>query len=465
MIRNVTVYAECYCDKWKQDKVQVNMDYQRAQMAKQKASIEELTAIAKKTNGAVGLDDLTTQLSLIKDRFHNICMIFERMVSLKAEGDEAYANINVQKAMDTEIKNQNNYNNDVAFLISSLTDLRRNMAAKKEADVTAEVKFTKHLQPEKLTEKATLSEKRVWRLQYDAFYNSSNFKVATLKEQQQYLMLNLSKTLAANLLRKIEDDWPIYGKGKNNCMAALDDIFSQIHPVYARRNAMLSMRRYTDESYGDWSTRLKNAADEAGISNLTHDEFITMMLVSFSNDTYLDTEFQRLENPTVAQCDAIGSAWDRGENFKADTQQKDAKVYQISRPQQQQPKQKQSKGAFSKFLAGRCARCAGNGHTSPDCQAKNLNCAYCRKPNHVQAVCFTRFQHELKGDKAKARQTGPEQVPPAQPAAQQQQQHALDNVLLSQTADVKLSPEQAAAVRTAVAGGKPANQPTPPLFL
>ena len=419
MFRSIELYKEFFTDKWKLDKVQVNMTYQKGQMAKQKAAIEELCKTVKKTTGRVGLDDLQLQLDLSKDRFHNICMLYERMIDLKAEGDEGLANIDPIRARDKEVKTENEFANDIAMLISTMTDARRNAAIKKEADAAAEVKFIKHLQPEKLTEKATLSEKRVWRLQFDAFYNSSNFKVADIKEQQQYLLLNLSKTLAANLLRQIQDDWPIYGAGKKTCMAALDEIFNQIHPMYARRNAMLSMRRYTDESYGDWSTRLKNAADEAGINNLTHDEFITMMLVSFSNDTYLDTEFQRLENPTVAQCDAIGSAWDRGENFKADTQQKDAKIYQVSRGQQQQ-KPKQSKGTFSKFLAGRCARCSSSNQASPDCHAKNLNCAYCRKPNHVQAVCFTRFQHDLKEGKAKARQTGPEQGPPVPPTLQQQ---------------------------------------------
>ena len=479
MFRAVSLYDEFAADKWKYDKVVTCLQYQRNKMNKQKVAIEVLLKSVKKNDGAIGLDDLATQLDLVKDRFHNFGILHERAQTLKGQGDEELKTIDVDALYAKDIKEHNSYVADIERFIAEYKDRNLKKNVKTEAEASAEVKYIRHLQPQKLTEKATLSEKRVWRLQFDAFYNSSNFRVADIKEQQQYLLLNLSTTLAANLLRRIKDDWPVYSDQGDSCMKALDSIFSQIHPVYARRNAMLSMRRHSDESYGDWSTRLKNAAEEAGIDTLTHDEFITMMLVSFSNDTYLDTEFQRLENPTVAQCDAIGSSWDRGENFKADTQQKEVKVYQVSNssnPRAQQQKQRTSKGSFSKFLAGKCARCSGSGHNSSDCQAKNLNCSYCQKPNHVQAVCYTRFQHSLNG-KAKARQAAPgeqpqqQQVPPA-PQQQQQQLQPFDNVLqqLSQSGDVQLSPEQAAAVARAARaaqtpGGKPAHQATPPLFL
>ena len=87
-------------------------------------------------------------------------------------------------------------------------------------------------------------------MQFDAFYSSSNFDTASVRDQQQYLILCLSRTLGSSLYTP---------KGANtpSCMSALERIFDHLHPVIARRQALLRMRCDHGKSYANWTTRLK----------------------------------------------------------------------------------------------------------------------------------------------------------------------------------------------------------------
>ncbi len=416
--RQVTIYEDGSLDETSYADTLKLLKAQKGCLTKQGTNVQKImrTVSTAKVLG-VGIDDLKTQLDLYTDRYHNIYLCYQRLLDLKAAGNKDAAPVNFQAQLDAATA-------DFDDVINSGEDLLHTTEKNTKLSVAVaqtEVKFIRHLQPEKLTEKSTLSEKKVWRLQFDTFYTSSNFKNATVPEQQQYLMLTLSRPLAANLLRRINalanpNTVGIYETARGctrNCMHLLDNIFKNIHPVYARRNAMLQMRRENGESYTDWSTRVKNAAEEAGINTITHDEFITMMLVSFSGDSYLDSEFQRLENPTVADCDRIGAGWDRGENFKADTAKADhARSFQTrehrggQNQSQKSASRKPKSGPYNDFLAGKCSKCARQGHIGPDCtQFEHLSCSYCGKPNHVASVCHHRWQDNGGGHR---RQSAPD---------------------------------------------------------
>jgi hypothetical protein len=151
------------------------------------------------------------------------------------------------------------------------------------------------------------------------------------------------------------------------------------------------------------------AADNADVDRMTKDQFVAMLLVASSNDNYLDSELQRLRNPTVQECRAIMEDWDRGNNYADQAtgsnsagasvfavKQQQGRGQQRGRGQKGPPRQQGGGGGprvtddkVKAFLQGKCFRCADKRHTGENCERKNLVCDYCQKPGHTKAICIS----------------------------------------------------------------------------
>ena len=383
------------------DDIKKKLTYHNARVPRQQQDLEDaLKTVKTAPSAGLGIDELKTQYECFKNRLHNVVICLE-LLEEKDTAKKADYKVQLQtaqaalKAMRDTIPQQ----------IVTAEASKARALARIESSSDKKVTFTRHLQPKELSQTSSLSEKKMWRMQFDAFYSSSNFDMAPIQDQQHYLLMCLSRNLGANLLRRItQGTTRIYPDPNDDtiksCMGELDKIFDLIHPVVARRQQLLRMSRQDGESYVNWSTRLKNAADEADIGkNITREELLCLMLVAFSHDNYLDAEFRRLEKPTIKKLDDIGLAWDRGENFNKDYANApvagEVKVQKAAASNKTQAKPKRGMNPngpkdenIQKFLAGRCFKCGSSAHVAADCPQTTLQCSHCGMKGHAVSVCL-----------------------------------------------------------------------------
>ena len=460
------------------DAIKAKYKYHNSRVLRQQQDLDDaLKMVRTATAAGLGIDELKTQYECFKNRLHNVIVCLELLEEKDATNKARYTTelANNRKVLKTA-------SDSIPGEILRAEAQKAKALAKIETANDKKVNFVRHLQPKELSQTSSLAEKKMWRMQFDAFYSSSNFDMASIQDQQHYLLMCLSRNLGANLLRRIVQGATIiypYPQDATikSCLGELDKIFDLIHPVVARRQQLLRMSRQDGESYINWSTRLKNAADEADIGKtITREELLCLMLVAFSHDSYLDAEFRRLETPTIKKLDDIGVAWDRGENFNKDYSNApiaaaEVKVQKAVASNKTQAKPKRGLNpngpkdeSVQKFLAGRCFKCGSSAHVAADCPQSTLQCSHCGMKGHLVNVCLDKagLKQKKSSQNASSRQSYP--APSHETHSQPVYAHSSASLPLNSSASSFYPPANVHSVST-TAARQSHSRPTPPLDL
>ena len=275
------------------------------------------------------------------------------------------------------------------------------------------------LAPEKLSRDSNPVELRSWLTRFRAFYSTSNLDKANASDQRAYFFAHIDSHLESRIRASVVDTTPVFGD-RDSLEAFLQHEFQLKYPLFTRR---LDFFRYTHsrgQLFSDFTSKLKQRADEARLIDLTSDEIIMFRYLCTCKDDKLVERLLKLEKPTLQIMDkdirsyeaakyTVRAMDERGGTSKV------AKVFGFSARKRKFPRKRfqrfQRKGRFQSrnkksfrkkfsrpgYRASKpsqrrkitCWHCSSSKHESKNCQVKeNLHCKLCNKPNHVASVCI-----------------------------------------------------------------------------
>ena len=122
------------------------------------------------------------------------------------------------------------------------------------------------------------------------------------KECPQYCLFSflLSKLVETTTVFK-GADLPGGVAAPPSCISILEKEFRHHYPMFQRRMDMVLLRQPGSEQNRDFARRLVEAADQSDLERLTRSEFLTMCMITNTNDEALKGELRKLREPDWAR--------------------------------------------------------------------------------------------------------------------------------------------------------------------
>ena len=99
------------------------------------------------------------------------------------------------------------------------------------------------LKPDKLSFDSNLGQVRRWKQRFKAFHASSNLRVLSLPDQQEFLIACIDDEVANRINRLVTETTPLFPNVANLpcCYDVIDSLFEEKVPLLLRRVQFLSL--------------------------------------------------------------------------------------------------------------------------------------------------------------------------------------------------------------------------------
>ena len=249
---------------------------------------------------------------------------------------------------------------------------------------TMDGELTASLKPFTLTLDHKPAEFRTWLNRFKAYYGVAKLGQLSLAEQRAFFSNCIDPMLEEMLQPEINASTTVFevNAGDACCVKSLTDVFAMVYPLYTRRTDYLRETQSEGETYAQFSRRLKMMAAEAMMNHLSAEDHLALRIITATNDQRLRDKFHKLVNPTMAEVDRVGNAYDiEMKNKASDAVRVAAAVAPRGRPSGRKPERKGKAGQ------GSCQGCGSSRHNRRSCPALQTTCNSCGKIGHLAKVC------------------------------------------------------------------------------
>ena len=254
---------------------------------------------------------------------------------------------------------------------------------------------------------------RLFKREFQDYYETSEMKCHPLRVQQSYFLSCVSVKLKTKIRHKIRDTTPILTiKGDDgedeadSCYKALDDIFKAEYPMVRRRQEFFNYMQRQNQKTSEYMDKLQDLFDEAEFEKLDPRDLLTYKAIQGCTVEPAKTKFVREEEPTFQKLQRIAQTIEAGENMlkgqpvhSSQAEVQADRVGSAFAPRGQKPN---SQGGSDV-----CKRCNGRDRSDHDhstCGFKDFVCHTCGQKGHLSGAEFCKGKPKQKGkSKAKAR--------------------------------------------------------------
>jgi hypothetical protein len=254
------------------------------------------------------------------------------------------------------------------------------------------------LKPERLTPEHSPVDYRVWRGRFDAYYSSSNMRVAEVADQRAYLFNCLDITLEKRIKPFCLAHTPVYDDGLvRGCLSRLDDEFNDIHPVLVRRLDFMKESQKAKQPFAEFYAALCAQGDEADLPTMNPEDLYVMRLIAGAHDPKLREKFLREANPTREILLRVAREHERATvaNKHIDAAESASHGINVQRATSSGGGGFRKSSNVDEFFRAHMAKLRSQGictfcgmkNCAAKCNRKQLRCGFCKAGGHAIGAC------------------------------------------------------------------------------
>ena len=226
---------------------------------------------------------------------------------------------------------------------------------------------------------------RLWKREFQDFYESNSMNEHTFRVQQTYFLQCISPMLRNKVKYMVNDTTPILTvpskpdeEEQDSCFKALDTIFKAQYPMVRRRQDFFDYMQSPGQKTSEYLVKLRDLFDEAEMQH-GFDPMDLLTYKAIQGCTYktIQTKFNEEEEPTFQKLEKLALNIERSENQvkspHALTNQAEAHADKVG------GNTKSTKGGKNN-----CKRCNRSGHNHTNCGYKDKTCHDCGKKGHIK---------------------------------------------------------------------------------
>ena len=183
------------------------------------------------------------------------------------------------------------------------------------------IKANDPLRPKELQLDDKPSVLRLFKREFEDYYESNQMESLTVRVQQNHFVQCLSTKLKIKVRQKIADVTPVLAVKHDpgtiepeSCYKILDDIFRAQHPMVRRRQDFFMYMQKPNQKTSDYMDKLRELFDEAELQELKAEDLLTYKAIQGCTLDPVRTKFVREEEPTFKKLEKIAHTIEAGEN-------------------------------------------------------------------------------------------------------------------------------------------------------
>ena len=252
--------------------------------------------------------------------------------------------------------------------------------------ITPRFRANDSMKPFNLTVDHSPVELKAWIYKFTNYFKSSSMNTLEHEEQVGYFRNCLDPKLETRLMERLANIRSIFGE--NSCIAALEEEFKLIYPIFKRRADLLEMKQQESQSFRDFKAELKKIGKECHLESMNKNDIITLLYVTGTNDGELRKMFLKEKEATLEKFDEIADLYESSRNT-SNSLSKGKPIYNIGpryNTSHQNSKEQNIRKSEYKNINFKCIRCGKSGHKPDHCPKINTACNKCRKKGHISSV-------------------------------------------------------------------------------
>ena len=156
------------------------------------------------------------------------------------------------------------------------------------------------LRPSKLSSEANASEFGVWSKAFRQYFFTSNMRTINIYQQRGFLESCLDAKLVHSLEREVSESCNILGS-TGSCMAALDGLIKERHPIFNQRADCLKMIQTPGQTRADFVNHVVDACRDAEMANMTPDQLVAHIILAGLSDLKTKEKCHELDDPSIKE--------------------------------------------------------------------------------------------------------------------------------------------------------------------
>ena len=236
---------------------------------------------------------------------------------------------------------------------------------------------------------------RLFKREFEDYYESNKMGLLPVRVQQQYFLQCVSTKLKIKIRQLKMDVTPVLAVAfetgdiePDSCYKFLDDIFRTTHPMVRRRQDFFNYMQRGNQKTSDYLDKLRELFDEAELQQFKAEDLLTYKAIQGCTVEPVRTKFVREEEPTFKKLEKIAHTIEAGENtLLGQTSTAVAAMAERQSPRGQKPI---GKGNSPSTDCGRCLGRDKSNHDKTSCRFKDVVCYDCGKKGHIKGASFCR---------------------------------------------------------------------------
>ena len=275
-------------------------------------------------------------------------------------------------------------------------------------------KVDESLKPDKLTPEFTPAEFEAWKREVETYFEANRLTDQGVSQAERRSRLNhcLGTHFTRWLFREKDPNAAIFGQG--GCLAALDDEFKRLYPMFARRKQFFSMTPDRGEDFKAFRMRLREVGDMCDLSNMREEDCYIIKYHTAVNDEGLKQQLIANTGRNLRALDAVIDGYfaaKAGDRMTSES----GRVLKAGNQRGRSDNRNRSKSPGGR-KQGPCFGCGIDNHIKRDCHHKNTKCAVCNGVGHLP-------KHSTCPQNKTAKRSGRSQTPgPGNRSAKVEQQ-------------------------------------------
>ena len=280
-------------------------------------------------------------------------------------------------------------------------------AATPSAQKPGQIKANDPLRPKELQLDDKPSVLRLFKREFEDYYESNQMQSLTVRVQQNHFVQCLRTKLKIKVRQKIGDITPVLAVKHDpgaiepeSCYKILDDIFRAQHPMVRRRQDFFMYMQKPNQKTSDYMDKLRELFDEAELQQFRAEDLLTYKAIQGCTMEQVRIKFVREEEPTFKKLEKIAHTIEAGENILIGQPTGHVQANRVggqgAKHQNQRPQSSASSGS--------CGRCNGrdkSAHDKTTCRFKDVVCFTCGQKGHIKGAPFCRKNGHQESDSTK----------------------------------------------------------------
>ena len=271
------------------------------------------------------------------------------------------------------------------------------------------------LQPEKLTPEFTPAEFESWKRELNTYFEANRLNEQEVSQPERRSRLDhcLGTHFTRWLYREKDQNSAIFGA--RGCLAALDEEFKRLYPMFSRGKQFFSMTPDRGEDFKAFRMRLTEVGDMCDLSNMSEQDCYIIKYHTAVNDEGLKQQLIANTGRNLRTLDTVIDAY-----FAARDRMTSESGRVLKTRNQRVPQDRNRSKSPGGRKQGPCYGCGLENHIRRDCHHKNTKCAVCNGVGHLP-------KHNTCPQNKNSKRSGRSQTPgPSHRSAKVEQQDSTD---------------------------------------